>query len=397
MKWLPNPYTIAQQLANVPDITSIIRSGGKTADAFLLDAFVSGRKRKTITGALKVFREIADLFDSPVSLSQALDRTKKIWAREGYSTEEIVRALPSLVPILEPVSRETFADADDLVVNNVSFKDPVQGDVGDCYLISAMIALAWTKSRLLGERLNASRFDPAGTRSFAWQFHDHTGPVNGEIEVTGRMMMNGNTPRYARSSSPVEDWPSLVEKAYVAKVGGANVLEGEPSRANYVSIDAKNKGSTPPAACQALVGGAVKGALLDSDAGRRIFSQQGRLAEDDALSFGSTSRVTTKPVMAWTKPEEEMEETDPDVWKATGIWPRHAYAVLGVMFSNNRITHVVIRNPHGTPTDPDRPGYHDGPWEPDDLAPVPLNQNGVFAISRELFYTNFEDIGWVVL
>ncbi len=384
MKWLPNPYVIAQRLANAPNLLSIIRSDGKTADAFLRDMFVSrGRRQKTVISALRVFRDIADLFDSPVPLSQAIDKSKEIWAREGYSAEEIARVLPHIAPTMEPVSSGGFADADKLIVDSVSYLDPVQGDTGDCYLISAMSALAWTKRALLTTRLNEAGFAPPASRSFEWRFHKDTGAVDGPLEVSGRIMMDGSTPRYARSTSPGEDWPSLLEKAYVAKVCGVS----DPTRANYRSIDAKNEGSLPSNACQALSGGDVQGMELDTEEGRRIFTSEGLL--------GTRSGVMLKPVMAWTKVEEDLEENNRDAWDATGIWPRHAYAVLGVMRSNDRVTHVVIRNPYGAKTDKSREGYHDGPWDPDGRPPVPLNENGVFAISRKLFYDNFEDIGWV--
>ena len=154
----------------------------------------------------------------------------------------------------------------------------------------------------------------------------------------------------------------------------------------------------PPVACRALLGGKRHGANLKEDPNRKIFLEGGALA--------TPSGVMTKPVMAWTNTVEKMRqpdtrdgtdlnETERDVWKETGLWPRHAYAVLGVMVAGNAVEHVVLRNPHGAPTDPNnRLGYHDGPWTPDGRTPVPLNQDGVFAISRELFYANFVDIGW---
>lgn len=384
-KWLPNPYVIAAQLSNTPDILSIVRSGGKVADAFLLDAFVSGRKQRTVTGALTVFQQIASLFDGPVSLSQAIDKSKEIWAREGYSVDEIRRVLPNLLQISDPISGDTFVDSDHLIENQVSYLDPIQGSVGDCYLISAMIALAWASTDALTARLTSADFNPPAERSFEWQFHGDAGPEANRVRVSGRIMMAGAVPRYARSSSKVEDWPSLVEKVYVAKVSGANVAQGEPTRLNYQSIDAKTEGSMPQRACQALLGGAVKGEILDSDAGRKIFLKDGRLE--------NTSGVMSKPVMAWTK--EDLGEADPDVWKKTGLWPRHAYAVLGAMVTDNRVKHVVLRNPHGADTDPDRRGYHPGAWDPDGRPTVALNKDGVFAISRKLFYDNFEDIGWI--
>lgn len=390
MKWLPNPYAIAQQVTNTPDIASILRSGGKVADSFLRETFLSGRRQKTMIGALAIFERIARMFDGPITLSQAVEQSQRIWAAESYTAAQIGRVLPSVLPILSAVSSDAFTDADELIIDKVSYLDPVQGDVGDCYLISAMIALAWAKKIKLTRRLNSAGFNPPADRSFAWKFHDDTGADGDRTKVTGRLMMAGNLPRYARSSSPVEDWPSLLEKAYVVQVCGANVVQGEPSQPNYKSIDAMTEGSMPQRACQALLGGVIQGELLDSNAGRKIFLQDGRLETE--------SGVMSKPVMAWTKMKEREEEIDPDaddVWETTGLFPRHAYAVLGTMLSNNTVKHVVLRNPHGADTDPDRDGYHAGPWDPDGGPSVLLNKDGVFAISRKLFYENFEDIGWV--
>ncbi len=392
MKWLPNPYAIAQRLTNTLDIAPEIRRGGEAADAFLIRAFLSGRKQKTLTGAIAVLERIAGSFKEPVSLHAAIERSRRLWAEEGYTADEMARVLPELVPTLL-LARETFADADKLVVQDVSYLDPVQGAIGDCYLISALSALAWADSNMLTVRFDAAGFAPPAQGSFQWHFHDHMGTAAGVRAVSGRIEMSGTQPRYARSSDPVEDWPSLVEKAYVAQV--RNV--GEPSETDYKSIDAKTGGSTPPRACQALVGGRVRGEILDSNRGRRIFLQGGRLE--------SAAGVMAKPVMAWTKEELDLGSIHPrandpnanieDVWKETGLFPRHAYAVLGAVLSNDAVEHVVLRNPHGADINANRNGYLSGLWKPNGQTEVALNENGVFAISPELFYKHFEDIGWV--
>lgn len=396
MKWLPNPYALARQLTNAPEIGRIFSRGGKATDNFLREALVSGRKPQTMIEAVAVFERIAASFKNPVTLSQAIEESKQVWAEEGYTDDEIARVLPNLVPLVDATSTQEFSDADHLIVKEASYLDPVQGAVGNCYLISAMIALAWAETGKLTERLNFAGFNPPGS-SFRWLFHERTGPTASEVTVTGRILMSGAIPLNARSTSPVEDWPSLVEKAYVAHVCGPNVVNGEPTQANYQSTDAMTEGTMPPVACRALLGGKRRGADLSEDRDRKIFLE-GALA--------TLSGVMTKPVMAWTNTVENMRqpltrdgidlnETSRDVWKETGLWPRHAYAVLGVMLADSAVEHVVLRNPHGAPTDPnDRLGYHEGPWMPDGRPPVPLNQDGVFAISRDLFYANFVDIGW---
>ena len=398
MKWLPNPYALAQQLTNSPDMGRIFSSGGKAADDFLSEAFISRRKAQTMIEAIAVFERIAASFKTPVTMTQAIDESKQVWAEEGYTDDEIARVLPNLVPLVDAPSTQKFSDADHLIVKEASFLDPVQGVVGNCYLISAMIALAWAESGKLTERLNSAGFNPPGS-SFRWLFHDRTGPAASEVTVTGRILTSGAIPVNARSSAPVEDWPSLVEKAYVAHVCGPNVENGELSQANYQSTDAMTEGNMPPVACRALLGGKRRGANLKDDPNRKIFLEGGALA--------TPSGVMTKPVMAWTNTVENMRqphtrdgvnlnEPSRDVWKETGLWPRHAYAVLGVMVAGNAVEQVVLRNPHGAPTDPNnRLGYHDGPWKLEGREPIPLNEDGVFAISPDLFYANFVNIGWI--
>ena len=97
----------------------------------------------------------------------------------------------------------------------------------------------------------------------------------------------------------------------------------------------------------------------------------------------------SKPVMAWTKEDKRVE--DGEIWERTGLWPNHAYAVLGVMDSG----HIVLRYPHGRATKP-RPQYATGNWETHSLK-VNLNVDGVFALSRNVFYAHFNDISWVEL
>jgi hypothetical protein len=396
MKWLPNPYALARLLTDSPEVGEIFKRDGKAADNVLLETFVKGKRPRTMTQALAIFERMREAFKEPVTFDRAVHELMPIYREQGYSIDEIARVMPSLVNLVDAPRGQAFSDADELVVEDVSYLDPVQGVVGNCYLISAMIALAWAKTDALTEGLNEAAFNPPGG-SFRWNFHEGTG--TSELAVTGRILMSGGLPLNARSSDPVEDWPSLLEKAYVAHVLHPNVANGEPTQSDYTSTDAKTTDTMPPAACKALLGGKRRARDLKQESARRIFVDG---------TLGHPNGLMKWPVMAWTNDVEDMRqphtlagedrsETDPDIWKETGLWPRHAYAVLGVIGNNNVVEHVVLRNPHGASTDPNgRFGYLQGPWAPDGLPLVPLNQNGVFAISRDLFFANFRDIGWIV-
>jgi hypothetical protein len=189
---------------------------------------------------------------------------------------------------------------------------------------------------------------------------------------------------YARSTTPTEYWPALVEKAYVVMRCGT-VAGGEPTPDQYQSI---NHGF-PQDACHSLVGGVKKTKLLKFDEGKKIFLSGGLLH--------NPSGVMTHPVMAWTKDKEDIVFTeDREVWEKTSLWPNHAYAVLGTMSSgSNPLEHVVLRNPHGKKTAVREGFSEDESWKPDGRSPVPLNEDGVFGLSRELFYKYFGNIAWV--
>ncbi len=376
MKWAPNPYVLAERLSGKL-LQAEQAARADFLDAFLHEGLLSKGKKKTITEALAVFQQIAALFERPVSFGQALATARPIYTAAGYRTDEVIPALLDLLPIVgAPPEDDSFADAEELIVQKAMYLDPVQGAIEDCYLISAMIALAWAVPQLLTARLTAAGFAPPADRSFQWRFHDHRGAER-QAKVSGRLMTRGGGLRYARSRSLQESWPALIEKAYVMNVRAPGDAD-EPSAIDYKAID---RGSTPGRACQSLVGGRVRGEILDSLRGAGIFLQGGRLKTPDG--------AMSKPVMAWTK--ENIGVKEKKVWEKTGLWPNHAYAVLGVMDSG----HVVLRNPHGRSTETRR-GYADGPWQIHGQS-VKLNVDGVFALSRDLFYAHFNDISWIDL
>ena len=112
----------------------------------------------------------------------------------------------------------------------------------------------------------------ANVQFFRWQFHnnDAESSLRGDISATGQIPMAGKLPRYARSSAPKEFWPALLEKAYVIKKAPASVLEPEPIA--YQSINNDTNQTTPPLACQELVGGKARGRTLKSTDGQNVFS-----------------------------------------------------------------------------------------------------------------------------
>lgn len=370
---------MAQLLADQLDIESLYTATGSRVDDFLKDAFLYGGKHHTVTEALAVFQRISEGIDEPLTLADALGSPYVTKAADDYSNLKIRRVLPSLLQISdESFDGHLFDDADELVTQKLTYLDPVQGAVGNCYLISAMIALAWARPEVLQSRLVDSGFTPQGDQSFGWSFNkaDDETTGGGRFSVSARIPIAGKLPRYARSSSREEYWPALLEKSYVAK-RGAIPGDREPTPAEYQALN--THGTFPQFACQALVGGNVRVEFTSYIPNGEIFLRGGDLYE--------ASGVMSRPVMASTI--DNMGAYNPELWDKTGLWPNHAYAVLGVMDRGQ----VVLRNPHGFATE-ERAGYERGPWKVGDLS-VDLNQNGVFAIASELFHQHFKSICWV--
>lgn len=391
MRWAPNPYAIAEQILG----RSLQKADATFADGFLREALLKG-KAPSVGEAFSLFEKLASLLDHPETLDEVMKQPLVKQAVDWFGLEAIERVLPDLLPIADAIfeafeasgpppdpragqeSSAQYADADQLLVGGTSYLDPIQGNVADCYLISAMIALAWSKQDLLTSRLNLTGYSPRRRQSFAWTFYDRQGALATRVNISARIPMKKGLPRYARSAAPSEYWPGLIEKAYVAKVRPSNPKNAEPRVADYQMI---GRLTTPQAACKALAGGRARS--------KTWFSEQGKDVYAHLCKRIGASGVTTGPVMAWT--HDTVGVRSYDYWTKTGIWPNHAYAVLGKMPSN----HVVLRNPHGHPTER-REGYSEKEeWLPAGNDPVELNKAGVFAISPELLNRYFGHLGWI--
>ena len=413
-KWAPNPYAIGQLLNGRGDLKFLREASGKDADDFLRKAFRLTEKWN-LGQALTQFQELAVKVDGPMPLEKvmALTEFKNLLKDDRYKEDQIRRVLPLLVqvsdaqfgsaqnppPVAPSILLASFEETEKLLVDQATYLDPIQGDTADCYLISSMIGLAWTDSNRLQASLTTAG-SVAG--AFDWKFHSDPPAPLIPVNVTSQVPLDGDFPLFARSSEPTEHWPSLLEKAYVVKIANDNqqvLTNGEPSPANYQFIA---NGALPQNACQALVGGVPHPEALDTPPGQKIFS----FSQNNQLrgALATTTGVMSRPVMVWRDSDTDNAD-DPNaanapvdtVWEDTGLFPDHAYSVLGVMQSGSTVNHVVLRNPYGYATDERRPGYKSGVWNPAGRPPVTLNKNGVFAISHALFYQHFNNIGWIDL
>ncbi|MDD1653006.1 MAG: C2 family cysteine protease [Methanomicrobiales archaeon] len=280
-------------------------------------------------------------------------------------------------------------------------QDPVQGGVGDCYLIAACTALAWVSPQLI-----PSQAGPV----YTYPFRNITA-TGGDATVTTSsdlpLDVNGN-PVYGRSSDPKETWLAMVEKAYGIGKGLPGADIGHPD------WDQDTGGNAVTALAQ--IAKAVNAAYTSTTvqtAGRtwaQMMTTIGTNKFEPANSCTVTFSKTKYPMVAFTY------ETAPAgvTYNSDTIVANHAYAVLGLYRYNNRC-HVVLRNPYGSLAGDPALGESlaSGDWTVQtsryyqrlgqvyaairaDSYTVNLADNdGTFALDANVFMTHFKALGYI--
>jgi len=260
----------------------------------------------------------------------------------------------------------------------------VQGAANDCYLISAMIALAWSRPAEWLQRVKATARRAAGVTKYRYAFYRGRHTREAALAVAPRLPADARGRlAYARAAQGTEAWPAMYEKAFVMRASGC--APDDPQPKDYRAIS--DNRLRPQIACRMLAGGAshaVGSELLGGEPPTAVVR-----ARCDARG------VTAAPTMAWTW--DTVESMKGLGWKSTGLHANHAYAVLGTVSKNDR-TYVVLRNPWGRA--PYCPGAHaTGPWAPGagpcGAPEVLLNRAGVLALRADWFDTCFAQVGWV--
>jgi hypothetical protein len=110
------------------------------------------------------------------------------------------------------VGGTSWIDPGDFFEEATELLDPVQGAVGDCYLIAALSSVAWAQPYVIAQRNRATA--NAGTFVDVVEFFN--GSTRIEVEVSEKLPLGtpGNYFLYCRSSDPGEIWPAIYEKAY---------------------------------------------------------------------------------------------------------------------------------------------------------------------------------------
>jgi hypothetical protein len=197
--------------------------------------------------------------------------------------------------------------------DGVDATDPIQGCLGDCYLIGAMVAVAFADPALLRLR----PLSPGGTRVEAlFSVSHHTSDERIVVRDDVPLVPNTKTPLYGRSVKRGESWPAVLEKAYASWRGGGG------NRPDYFAISGGD--------CLEAMRG------LTGRRGGERRPASGSLAWLKALC--PRGRAST-PIMTWTYPSGG--------YSGTNVLAGHAYAVFGVSGDSRGREHIILRNPFG--------------------------------------------------
>jgi len=207
---------------------------------------------------------------------------------------------------LRPLSGPLFA-------RDPAFGDVRQGEIGDCWLVSAVDALANVAPRRLRE-LFTENDDGTVTVSFHRFDHDSGRVVREPITVTNSAYVKDGALLYGKAGNKSDDddarWFPLLEKAYAAWKGGFEaVVSGYPFEA-----------------FEALLGKPGKHFDLDISSADAVWSA---LKKPDQV------------LATWTRCDSKELR-----FSNTGLQADHAYAVIGVEERGGERM-VTLRNPWG--------------------------------------------------
>lgn len=257
--------------------------------------------------------------------------------------------------------------------------DPVQGAVGDCYFISAMASVAWSRPDAL---LRTGQ--PVGNDRRRFTFGGASVDVS---ERTPCIIPRGFAPIFARGNRFDAQWPGVVEKAYAAWQ-----TRDTTDRPDVTRVDNMPNAAAGADGLIRQIGGAVGRSLdaLPALTGGRLFWFLSFFRSDDDFLTLLAARCDPSgrarvPMCAGTYPSGGFVDQ-------TGLAPSHAYSVLGHGAHSDGRRFVVLRNPWGSSWAGLPHAAYRVPIEGRWLGRMALDggDGGVFALAHGAFSAAFE-------
>jgi hypothetical protein len=305
------------------------------------------------------------ILEAPTVLNKKF--TNKSMTKEVF---DIVSHLGNPVKVGWTPAGCSWKDVGDFFKDSTQYSDPIQGAVGDCWLIAALSAVAWSDSFRIEHR-NRSTGPGDIDHVNAFQFYSKPGGRDAPtamVEVTDNVVVNNMSNRvvYCRSRQGAEIWPDVYEKAF----------------AKWTTRDTSDtpdittlSGGDPAKACAQINNKTPYYYETSSRTPEQLYT----LVRSNSVSF-----KTISPMTAWTYATGSM-------YTGSNIVANHAYTVLGWAFQNSK-EYIVLRNPWGV-TEPTGLNTYQGLlsffdasfWRPINT----IGNDGVFALEASAFKTYF--------
>ncbi|MEN9796508.1 MAG: hypothetical protein RL653_204 [Pseudomonadota bacterium] len=209
-----------------------------------------------------------------------------------------------------------------LYVDDALDSDIQQGQLGDCYLLSALASMSRNHRDLLKGAVKSLGDGTYSVRFFQPDAQGALQPVH--VRVDGQLPFKDGAVRYGRSPTQTELWVAVVEKAYAQWKGGYQAI-GYGGSPGQVMTDLTGRPHT------------FEWTAQQGDGPESAYERY-----KSALAAGKMVNVATP---------------DQDAIPA-GLVRNHAYAVVGVEEFEG-VKSLLVRNPWGN-TEPGNDGRNDG-------------------------------------
>jgi hypothetical protein len=204
--------------------------------------------------------------------------------------------------------------------SGVDASDVRQGNIGDCFFLSPLMATARINPRRISQMVRRIGESPSGGDAYEVKLYDASGRIVTH-HVDDRFVSNSDgTPRYAqygdRSASGPELWVMLMEKAWAAQRGGFNNMDFGMANDGLMAVTGK---------------GSTWHHVADENTDQ-ILNNIWHAVQDGKPVIPITPGPITTPALTWAA--------------AAGITliPSHAYNVESANRSDREID---VANPHG--------------------------------------------------
>lgn len=251
-----------------------------------------------------------------------------------------------------------------------SVLDPVQGIVGDCFLISTFAGLVWAMPNAL-ERLVGRSGD-----RFTVTLRNRAVTVSSRVPC---MIQGGYSPLFCRPDRPDAWWPAVLEKAWAEWVTGDST-----DRPDLMQLDNLDASSAIRQQTPTYSGVSMTIPMVDLLGARPFWNQLVTRGAEGCFNlvneFCTEGKADRGILTAASSPEA-----------VYGTVPKHAYTVLGTLTGTDGRRAIVVRNPWGRfvprrATDPGAVVPFNGRWHGLDVSG---EYHGVAALDAGFFANVF--------